>query len=239
MNSENTATMTKVWDPWVRVGHWILVTGFFLAYFTEAEDETLSVHVWAGYVVAAGVLIRIAWGFIGSRHARFADFIFSPRTIIVYLRNLTLGSARRYLGHSPAGAAMIFLLFISLTAITWSGLMVYAYEEQAGPFAVFVAESKAVSPTWALISTTRADDDEYEEEEEHKDEEDSNSSFEAREEYWEELHELFANFTLFLIILHVGGVLLASFVHRENLVVSMLTGRKRAEIIEDRGLHRG
>ena len=238
MNSRNTTTMIKVWDPLVRVGHWILVTGFFLAYFTEAEDETLSVHVWAGYIVAAGVLIRIAWGFIGSRHARFVDFIFSPRTTIVYLRNLILGSARRYLGHSPAGAAMIFLLFISLTAITWSGLMVYAYEEQAGPLVGFVAESKAVSPTWTLISTTRADNDEYEEEE-HKGKEDSSSNFEDREEYWEELHEFFANFTLFLVILHVGGVLLASFVHRENLVASMLTGRKRAENIEDCELHSG
>ncbi len=231
-------TMIKVWDPLVRVGHWILVTGFLLAYFTEAEDETLSVHVWAGYLVAAVVLVRIAWGFVGSRHARFADFLFSPGTTIVYLRDLILGSARRYLGHSPAGAAMIFLLFISLTAITWSGLMVYAYEEQAGPFAGFIAETKAVSPTWALISTTRADNDEHEEEE-HEGKENSNSTFEAREEYWEELHEFFANFTLFLIILHVGGVLLASFVHRENLVSSMLTGRKRAEIIEDRELHRG
>jgi cytochrome b len=237
MNSKSTTTMTKVWDPLVRVGHWILVTGFFLAYFTEAEDETLTVHVWAGYVVAAVVLIRIAWGFVGSRHARFVDFLFSPRTTIVYLRDLILGSARRYLGHSPAGAAMIFLLLISLIATTWSGLMIYAYEEQAGPFAGFVAESKAVSPPWALISTTRADD-EYEEEE-HKDKEDSNSAFEAREEYWEELHEFFANFTLFLVILHIGGVLLASFVHRENLITSMLTGRKRTEIIEDRKLQRG
>ncbi len=133
---------------------------------------------------------------------------------------------------------MIFLLLISLTATTWSGLMVYAYEEKAGPFAGFVAETKAISPTWVLISTTRADDDEYEEEE-HKDKEDSNSTFEAREEYWEELHEFFANFTLFLVILHVGGVLLASFIHQENLVASMLTGRKRAEINEDRELHYG
>ncbi len=150
---------------------------------------------------------------------------------------LVVGSARRYLGHSPAGAAMIFLLFISLTAITWSGLMVYAYEEQAGPFAGFVADTKAVSPSWALISTAQADNDE-DEEEEHERREDFDSTFEAREEYWEKLHEFFANFTLFLVILHVGGVLLASFGHRENLVAAMLTGRKRVEIIEDRELHR-
>lgn len=232
MNSKNTTTTTKVWDPLVRVGHWILVIGFFIAYFTEAEDETLTAHVWAGYVVAAVVLIRIAWGFVGPRHARFVDFLFSPKTTIVYLRNLILGSARRYLGHSPAGAAMIFLLFIGLSAITWSGLMVYAYEEKAGPFAGFLAESKAISPTWVLISTTRADDD-YEEEE-HGSKKDSNSTFEAREEYWEELHEFFANFTLFLVVLHIGGVLLASFVHRENLVASMITGHKRGELIDDR-----
>jgi cytochrome b len=228
MTSKNTTTTTKVWDPIVRIGHWILVTGFLLAYFIEAEDETLTVHVWAGYIVAAVVLVRIVWGFVGSQHARFVDFIFSPKAAVVYLRDLFLGSARRYIGHSPAGAAMIFLLLISLTAITWSGLMVYAYEDQAGPFAGFVAQSKAVPPTGALISTTKADSDEYEEEA-HKGKKDSGSTFEAREEYWEELHEFFANFTLFLVILHVGGVLLASFVHRENLVASMFTGRKRAE----------
>jgi cytochrome b len=133
MTNKNTTTTTKVWDPIVRIGHWILVTGFLLAYFIEAEDETLTVHVWAGYVVAAVVLVRIVWGLVGSQHARFVDFIFSPKAAVVYLRDLFLGSARRYIGHSPAGAAMIFLLLISLTAITWSGLMVYAYEDQQDP----------------------------------------------------------------------------------------------------------
>jgi cytochrome b len=43
----------------------------------------------------------------------------------------------------------------------------------------------------------------------------------------EEIHEALANLTVGLIVLHVLGVLFSSFVHGENLVKSMFTGRKR------------
>ena len=194
-SKENQVT---IWDPVVRVGHWLLVAAFFIAYFTE--DELLGAHVWAGYLVGAVVIGRAVWGFVGTTHARFRDFLYGPATALGYLGSLLRGKGRRYLGHSPAGGVMVILLLLGLAATTWSGLMVYAYDQQAGPLAAFVS-----SPG------TEIEDDAYE----------------AREEYWEETHELFVNLTLLLVILHVGGVLLASLVHKENLVAAMVTGKKR------------
>jgi len=211
MQDKDKTGKVRVWDPLVRIGHWLLVAGFFVAYFTE--DELLPVHVWAGYLVGAILIVRILWGFIGSGHARFTDFLYSPAKSLAYLIDLMRQRARRYLGHSPAGAAMVLLLLASLVATTWSGLMVYAYEEQAGPLVSLVA---ADADAGAQLDPQAYAD------------EDSDSAFEKREDFWEELHEISANFTLFLVFFHVGGVLLASRAHRENLVGAMITGRKRS-----------
>lgn len=207
MNRTRNATAVPVWDPFVRIAHWVLVIAFFVAYFTE--DDFLTQHVWAGYTVATIVLVRVVWGFVGSRHARFADFLYDPATVLRYLGDLVLGRARRYLGHSPAGGAMVIALLLALAATTWSGLMVYAYDRQAGPLAGLVAPPAADGPAAA------------------PNREGASAGFEAREDFWEATHELFANLTLVLVILHIGGVVLASVVHRENLVAAMLKGKKR------------
>jgi cytochrome b len=68
---------TLVWGPLVRLFHWLLVVAFFTAYLTEAE-EAGSLHVQAGYLVLGLVVFRILWGFVGSQHARFSDFVYSP-----------------------------------------------------------------------------------------------------------------------------------------------------------------
>jgi cytochrome b len=204
--------MVRVWDPLVRIGHWTLVATFFIAYFTE--DDFLTVHVWAGYVAGVVVCLRVLWGFVGSPHARFADFVRSPAVVWGYLRDIFGGHARRYLGHNPAGGAMILALLIGVAGTVGSGLVLYAVEDNAGPLAGLVSQSPQAVP-----AARKGESVELREYEESGDE----------EEFWEEVHEIFTNLTLLLVALHVAGVLLASYSHRENLVKAMLTGEKHSE----------
>jgi cytochrome b len=211
-----------VWDPLVRIGHWLVVLGFFAAYLTE--DDLLDVHVWAGYVVGAVVVVRVAWGFVGPQHARFADFVHGPGEIFRYVRGLITLQGKRYIGHSPAGGAMVIALLLSLAATTGSGLALYAIEENAGPLASWMGQAGPAPNVDAIPSAdTRAASENDESERGAK------GSEAPGEEFWEELHEFFANFTLALVVFHIAGVLLASYAHRENLVRAMITGKKRAE----------
>lgn len=126
-------TQIKVWDPVVRFFHWSLVSAFLIAYITE--EDLLSVHTWAGYLIVILLVVRIIWGFIGTHYARFSDFVHSPSTIIQFLKNTLALRAKRYLGHNPAGGAMVMLLIFSLLATTTSGILLLGAEEQAGPVA--------------------------------------------------------------------------------------------------------
>ncbi|HEY5597490.1 MAG TPA: cytochrome b/b6 domain-containing protein [Kiloniellales bacterium] len=217
MQSTKTA-LIRVWDPLVRIGHWSVVAGFFVAYFTE--DDLLRLHAWAGYLVGAVVALRIVWGFVGTRHARFADFIYRPRTVISYARDLFAFRARRYLGHSPAGGAVIVAVLVMLAATVYSGLVAYALEENRGPLAPYVWQTPAQAVP-AAAADDKGDDDLGD------DNGDKATGGEARSESWKELHEALSDATLILILFHIGGVAWASYAHRENLVRSMITGDKR------------
>jgi cytochrome b len=203
LNSERV----RVWDLFVRFFHWAVVAGFFIAYFTE--DDFLTLHVWAGYTVGVLVVMRILWGFVGPKHARFTDFACGPVKAARYVFDLLTFRAKRYVGHSPAGGLMVLVLLGGLGLTVWSGLELYAIEENAGPLA---------SLTWTTsIQAARADDDKHE----------SKQKKNNGDEFWKDIHEAFANVMLFLIVLHVAGVVLAGLVHRENLVRSMINGYKR------------
>jgi cytochrome b len=221
----NTSThVTRVWDPIVRIGHWALVIAFFTAYFTE--DEWMTQHVWAGYIVGGIVVFRILWGLIGSKYARFSDFIYSPSAIFAYLKSLFTQHPKHYLGHNPAGGAMVIALLLSLGATVYSGLALYAVEENAGPLASVYGFKQVLKPSLSLISLVQAEESEANENEANETEKTPFSVNEQDEEYWEDLHEFFANLTLLLVALHVTGVILASRLHKENLVKAMITGNK-------------
>ena len=136
--SASRAPFVYVWDPFVRVFHWTLVLAFTVAYLTE--EDLLTVHVWAGYLVGALIVARVVWGFVGSSHARFSDFLYSPGAALRYVRDLMLLRAERHLGHSPGGGYMVVLLLLFLAATVVTGLIVYGGEQQAGPLAGMFTE---------------------------------------------------------------------------------------------------
>lgn len=145
--SDRSAAEITVWDPWVRLFHWTLVIAFALAYCTQSEwfeeirDPLLSeewlqvIHVWAGYTIVGLLLFRLLWGFVGPRYARFSDFVYGPREVLIYVRNVLTLRAPRHLGHNPAGGMMIIVLLLSLTVTVTAGLMLYGADKGLGPLA--------------------------------------------------------------------------------------------------------
>jgi cytochrome b len=105
----------RVWDPLVRVFHWALAASFLGAFLVERPRD---LHETLGYVALGAVAIRLVWGFVGSAHARFADFVPSPGGLFRYLGAAIQGREARFLGHNPAGGAMVvaLLAMVALTA---------------------------------------------------------------------------------------------------------------------------
>lgn len=201
------AATVQVWDPLVRIGHAVLILGFATAFVTEGKPAWL--HEWAGYAVAAAVAVRVVWGFVGPRNARFASFVTGPAAALTYLRLLLAFRAPRHLGHSPAGGFMVAALLVALATTTATGIAYLGVSRNQGPLApVLGAEAAAMQTAAAARGETRV----------------------RRPGRWlKQIHEAAANVTLLLVIAHVGGVALASVAHGENLPRAMIDGRKAAD----------
>ncbi len=133
----------RVWDPLVRIFHWTLVLSFAIAWVSADEFDTL--HFWAGYTIAALVAFRVVWGVIGTRHARFTDFVYRLSTIKSYLIDLAALRPKHYVGHNPAGGLMVIILLLSLGLLTFTGMASVAIDG-IGPLAGTWVES--ISGHW-------------------------------------------------------------------------------------------
>lgn len=163
-----------VWDLPVRVFHWLLAASFAGAWLTAEHERWRLLHVTFGCTVLVLAVLRLAWGIVGTRHARFAAFVRGPGEALRYLGGLVRGKPRHYLGHNPAGGlAVVALLALALTAAA-TGLATYTLGEA-----------------------------------------------------YEDLHEVLANLMLALVGVHVAAVVVSGWLHRENLVTAMFSGRKR------------
>jgi len=172
------AASIRVWDPFVRAFHWLLVGGF-LANYLELVRPGRYPHRVIGYAVLGLIAARLLWGFLGPRHARFIDFVRHPSTVWSHLRAIVTNRDGRHLGHNPAGGAMVLALLATTLAAGLTGWL-------------------------------------------------SRTDWFFGAKWMEETHGLLVNAMFALVCLHIIGVLHGCWRHRENLVLSMLTGRKRA-----------
>ena len=107
-----------VWDPLVRILHWSLAAGVITAYLSQ---DPQWLHDWAGYLVLGIVALRLIWGLLGPASARFASFLRGPTATLAYLAQILRGHPRRFLGHNPAGGAMIVALLGAVAVTAGSG----------------------------------------------------------------------------------------------------------------------
>ncbi len=165
-----------VWDFPVRVFHWLLVISFAGAWLTSEGESQQMLHYAFGYSACALVLFRIVWGVIGTRYARFSEFIKGPTETMHHIKALLTGKQYPGLGHNPVGALVMISLMILILLIGLTGY-------------------------WTV------------------------------KEYLGDLmggaHEAISSLALAFVVAHVTAAIVMSFWQKENLVSSMLTGKKQ------------
>ncbi|NOZ11632.1 MAG: cytochrome B [Gammaproteobacteria bacterium] len=199
----------RVWDPLIRIFHWSLVLAFSIGYLSGDEESNL--HIYSGYAVLGLITFRVLWGVVGTRYARFSNFVHAPNIVIQHLKALFKKEQKHYVGHNPAGGWMVVAMLITLFVVTISGLKLYAIEEGLGPLA-------GNSQVPLIMSSAYADDDKHDKNENGKDE--------GAEEFWEEIHEVSSDFMVLLILLHITGVIVSGRLQNEHLIKAMFTGKK-------------
>lgn len=170
-----------IWDFPTRIFHWLLAGGFFtvifLAFILGDDSPLFPYHGLVGLALSLMIFMRVFWGFVGSRYARFSSFALGPRAVIEYISGVVSGSGVRHTGHNPGSAWAIFAVLSLMLGLAITGLLMGQGTEGI-----------------------------------------------------EELHEFLAYPMLAVVVLHILGVLIHTLRHRENIVASMIHGRKNVDV---------
>ena len=184
INSPDTpkTRQVKVWDILVRVTHWTVAAGI-IANLLFTEDGS-DLHVYVGYIVVGLVVLRLLWGLIGTRYARFTNFFPTPTRLKAHLSNLSIRRVdEQHLGHNPLAAIMMLSLWTAIIGLGITG---------------YLMESHIFSHIQLL----------------------------GNKDLLEEIHELLANSLYLLVPLHIIAAIAMSYWQRQNLIKSMVTGKK-------------
>lgn len=133
-----------VWDLPTRLLHWLLVATILgaagLALTADEEGRVFQTHMLLGLVAAFLVLLRVIWGFVGTRYARFGSFLFGPGALLAYLRAAFTRTDRRHVGHNPGAAYAIYAMLLLPVAVVASGVLLSTREalEELHPVLAYV-----------------------------------------------------------------------------------------------------
>lgn len=107
-----------IWDWPLRLFHWLLVLAVVGAYTTGKLGGNLTDwHARFGSLILGLLVFRLIWGFIGTTHARFANFFPTVSRLIAYVKGEWQG-----VGHNPAGALAVIALLSTLIFLVATGL---------------------------------------------------------------------------------------------------------------------
>jgi cytochrome b len=165
-----------VWDMPVRVFHWLLVVCFAGAWLTSESERLQMIHYAFGYTSCLLILIRLVWGVIGTRYARFTQFLKGPKAVLGHFMAMLRGHPHHDVGHNPAGGLVMVALMLLILVIGVSGYL--SVKELLGDFAG-------------------------------------------------EIHESVASLALAVVILHILAAIVMSLMEKQNLVKSMVDGKKQ------------
>ena len=165
-----------VWDMPVRVFHWLLVICFAGAWLSSESERWAMIHYAFGYTASLLVLIRLVWGLIGTRYARFSQFLKKPKAVLEHFMAMLRGNPHQDVGHNPAGGLVMFALMLLILLIGLSGYL--SVKEFLGNFV-------------------------------------------------SEIHEAVSSLVLGLAIVHIIAAVGMSLIERQNLIRSMVTGKKQ------------
>jgi len=117
------ARNAAVWDLPVRVFHWLLALLLCFQYVSfKVGGNWMTYHMWSGYTILTLLLFRVAWGFVGSTHARFGSFLYGPRAVLAYLKTLPRREAASFAGHNPLGGWSVLLMLLAVLVQAGTGL---------------------------------------------------------------------------------------------------------------------
>lgn len=172
-----STALIQAWDVPVRLFHWILVGLFLLAFgiahLADERSPAFAIHMVVGLILLGAIALRLVWGFIGSRHARFASFLHSPAALVRYLREAATGRDRPTAGHNPGSAWAIYGMLLLPIALVITGALA-----------------------------------------------------QPRRKLFEELHGALGVAMVVAVGAHLAGLAFYTWRHRENLALSMVTGRR-------------